>query len=197
MGSDMTQNLVVWRHKSVPNGIVLGQHTEIERSWELYEGVSRAADWPADFTYSLNPDFPNDTVLVDLPKNTDTFLVISGKLKKFFEERQLQQIEYLPVTILDHKERVASRDYFIANPLNYVDCMDLAASGARFSEIDKESVQQIKKLVLDDKRIDPKRELFRCKGYVNATLVRRELAQAMDKAGFKGPLWTELDKFRG
>jgi hypothetical protein len=196
MGSDMS-NLLVWDSAVVPNGCVLGEHSELEDSWEFLDGVSRAETFPTDFTYSMHPDFPHDTLLVDNLINTDMMTVVSPALRSFLESWNLTNVEYLPTTILDHRGRPAGRNYCVVHPINPVDCLDLAKSGARFSAIDAETVEEIKQLVVDESRLDPTRRFFRPKGFYRATLVTKDLAAAIDKQGFRGIRWIELDAFRG
>ena len=192
MGDNMSTKLVIWDSAAVPNACVLKKRSEIEDSWELLDGVSRAANFPSDCTYSMNPDFPHDTLLVDNVINIHSTAVISIRLKQFLESRSLKRVEYLPVTILDHRGRPASRDYFIAHPIEPVDCLDLNKSGARYSAIDPETIQEVKQLVIDESRLDPERELFRPKGYCRVIFATRELAEAIDKQGFTGTRWVEI-----
>jgi len=195
MGVHMSKHLVIWDSAAVPNACVLHQHSEIEDPWELVEGVPRAATFPADCTYGMHPDFPHDTLLVDNLINTDMLLVISLGLKQFLEARGLKKVEYLPVTILDHRGRPASRDYFIAHPIDPVDCLDVAKSGAQFSAVDPETIQLVKQLVVDESRLDPERELFRPKGFYDVVFVTRALAEAIEQQGFKGTRWVELASY--
>lgn len=140
MGVDTSKKLVIWDSAAVPNACVLWKHSEIEDPWELVEGVPRAATFPADCTYAMHPDFLHNTLLVDNLINTDRLVVVSLRLKQFLEARGIKQLEFLPVTIMDLRERPASRDYFIVHPIEHVDCLDLEKSGARFSAIDPETI---------------------------------------------------------
>jgi hypothetical protein len=54
---------------------------------------------------------------------------------------------------------------------------------------------ETKRFVLDESKIDQDRELFRPKYLHFATLVRRDLAQAIEAEGFVGILWLELSDF--
>jgi hypothetical protein len=195
MGYHMSNKLVIWDSAAVPNACILGKHSDIEDPWELYEGVSRAANFPSDFRYNMDPDFPHDTLLVDNLVNTDMSAVVSLRLKQFLEQRGLKKVEYLPVMIMDHRGRLASRDYFIVHPIDPVDCLDYEKSGVRYSEIDPETIQEVKHLVIDESRLDPEREFFRPKGFYQVTFATRALAKAVDEQGFVGIRWVELAKY--
>jgi len=188
----MSNKLVIWDSASVPNAVVLGDNSEFENPWELRKGVSRINNWPADFHYKMNPDFPHDTLLVDNLINTHSTVVVSPKLRAFLEARGVKKVEYLPVTILDHRGRPASQEYCIVHPIDPVDCLDLAASQPHFSAIDKTTIQRVKKLVVDEARLDPEREFFRAKGFGSVTFATRALAEAVSQAKFVGVRWKEL-----
>jgi hypothetical protein len=191
----MSEKLVIWDSAAVPNACVLGDHSDIEAPWELLEGVPRAVDFPADFHYAMDPDFPHDTLLVDNLINTGMATVVSLRLKRFLEQRGLKKVEYLSVTILDHRGRPASRDYFMVHPIDPVDCLDQVKSGVRYSAIDPETIQEVKRLVIDESRLDPERELFRPKSFYQVTFATRALAKAVDAQGFIGTRWVELANY--
>jgi hypothetical protein len=130
--------------------------------------------------------------LVDNLINTHQTIVASPKLRAFLEARGLKKVEYLPVTILDHRGRPASTEYSIVHPIEPIDCLDLAASQPHFSAIDKTTIQRVKKLVIDEAKLDPQRELFRANGFGKVTFASRALAQALDQAKFVGIQWKEL-----
>ena len=85
--------------------------------------------------------------------------------------------------------------YFIVHPVEPVECLDLKKSGAKIDKFNKDVIESVKKLVLDKKRIDPKRELFRAKRFYDVIFVRRELAESLDEAGFSGLRWIELSDY--
>ena len=193
----MSTEFVIMDSANVPNACVLGNRPRLEKPWQFSRGMSRVATFPPDFAWPMDPEFPNATLLVDNLINTDGMLVISPRLHEFFKAQGVDHVEYLPLTILDHRGRPAAKDYVIAHPIDPVDCLDLAASKGRLSEIQKDVVMEVEKVVLEPAKIDPTRQLFRAKGFPVATIVTRKLADAIDAGGFVGIRWIALDKFRG
>lgn len=191
----MQSNFVIWALRDVPNACCLDELIGVDDVWELREGVPRAVTFPRNAVYTMDQDFPHDTLLTDNLINTRTLIVASLKLKKFLETRQMQQVEYLPITILDHKGKPASHDYFIIHPINPVDCLDTGQCGAQWSSIDKETIQWLDRLVIDEGKIDPAREIFRLKFFYDVILVSRALAEAIDAEGFTGIRWIELGDY--
>ena len=191
----MASDYVIWDAADVPDACVVQQLEGVEDDWELAEGVSRTATFPDDATLRMDPDHPHDMMLVDNLVNTEMLIVVSGKLRASLEGRALASVEYLPVSVLDHRGKVASNEYTIVHPIDPVDCLDCEASGVEWSEMDEDCVDSIESLVLNETAVPNERSLFRVKSLEGVVLVRRELALALEQEGFTGLEWTELDEY--
>lgn len=190
-----TPDYLIWRTETVANALELDELQGVEDEWELNEGVPRANGFPDDARFTADPELPYNTLLVDNLYNIDELIVVSSRLKDFLESRELNRVEYLLVSILNHKGRVAADDYFIVHPIEPVDCIDQALSGAQFSALDDDTISRVDKLVFDESKVDNRRELFRPKFFPSVTLVRRDLAEALDAAGFTGIRLLEIAQF--
>ncbi|GAA5182352.1 hypothetical protein GCM10025771_31440 [Niveibacterium umoris] len=151
----------------------------------------------ASLVSGMNPDQPDDIALLDNVHNTDGILVVSARLKTFLKSQDLTHVEYLPLTVEDHKGRAVSEPFFVVHPLQPVDAIDLEASGCRMSRIKKDRIQSMEKMVLRTAEIPADRQLFRLKGLWGVTLVRESLAQAITAAGFTGLRWLPIDAYPG
>jgi hypothetical protein len=188
----MNQDFLIWKYRSVPHACVLNQITGTDKTVELRRGLPLRADFPADVGLHMHPDFPNDIALPDNVLNSDLLNVVSARLREFLESRDLASVEYLPVAIIDHKGRPASTEYFIAHPIEPVDCIDRQQSVFVENKIVKGAIRSMTKLAIDAARIPANRAMFKLKGFSDITLVRRELAQALDQQNFSGLGWTEI-----
>jgi hypothetical protein len=191
----MKSGYLVWEAKLLDNVCTLDVFKGVERSLDLNEGIPCAKDFPQGVTFQMDLSDPHDMLLADNLRNGNYLIVVSKKLKEFLESRSLKKVEYLPVTILDHKGRVASPDYFIVHPIDPVDCLDLDECSPTYSTIDPETINYIKELVLDESKVDPERELFRTKNFYTSTLVRQDLAEAIEAEGFDGVQFLDLENF--
>jgi hypothetical protein len=190
------QDYLVWTHSNkVKHSCVLDQLIGVKKIFELREGVPRASTFPADAHFTMSADFPNNTVLIDSLINTDMVIVASRRLRDFCESRNLKCLEYLPVKIMDHKGKPVANEYFILNPIQPVDCLDIERSEVEWDELVKGDIDTVGQVVLDPARIDPDRELFRLCKYFEPILVHRALAEAIDREKFTGMRWIELDKY--
>jgi hypothetical protein len=87
------------------------------------------------------------------------------------------------------------KDYFITHPNEPFDCLNIKESEARFLEFDLETIQEVKRLFIEEERLDSESEFFRPKGFCDVIFVTRNLAEAIDKEGFTGTRWIELTNY--
>jgi hypothetical protein len=191
----MTSNYVIWRWKNVANACVLQRLEGVKKQYQLRDGISRVADFPEEAAFAMNPDFPHDTLLTDNIININQMIVASARLKDFMEARKLPKVEFLPVTILNHRGKPVSQRFFIIHLLDHVDCLEVEKCSPVWSKIDTDTIQRLKRLVIDEKRIGKSREIFRPKHFPEVVLVYRKLAEAIDAAAFEGITWKELDTY--
>lgn len=190
----MSFSYVIWRSGVVAHACVLDDLEGVDDQHDLNVGIPRAAGFPGNASFSMSADYPRNMVLTDSLVNTDLMLVVSLRLQRFLQMRGIEKVEYLPVAILDHKGKLAG-EYFIVHPLEPIDCLDVPSCGATFWSVDPDNIMALKRLAIDFAKIPPLRELFRPKSFFEVFLVRRELADAIDAAGFAGIRWVEIDSY--
>lgn len=191
----MKNNYVIWATKNEEGACVLDGLQGVDKVIKLNQGESQIGKVSNNVVYTMDLNYPTDTLLVDNLGNTDLLIVVSSKFKEFLESRNLKNVEYLPVTINNHKGRAASKDYYIIHPVEPVDCLDLEESRAEMDFIAKSEVSSVEKVVLDDTRVDCERELFKLSSFYEVTLVKRELSLAIDEMGFTGIRWLEMGDY--
>lgn len=157
----------------------------IKKAYQLNQGISRAVDWPKDVVLRMDPEYPKEIALTDNLYGSG-YAVISKRLKDVLIAERVEQIEFLPVQILDLKKRVASQDYSILNALAVVDCVDTKASKVQWNDIDPELLDSCKKLVLMEKSVPAQIKVFRPKHAEYLILVRAELVERLSRENFVG-----------
>jgi hypothetical protein len=191
----MSDNFVIWKYQEQPYAAVLETLSGFEKEFRLKDGVPLQATFPEDVQYHMHADFPNDIGLVDNMQNLHRLAVTSTRLKEAIEQRSAPHMEFLPIAIIDHKKRVASKDYFIVHPVGLVDCIDREQSVYRNDVIIPGNLAAVKKLVLDEARIPPDREIFRLEGFREVLIVRRDVAAALDEGKFTGLAWQRVQDY--
>ena len=194
----MKLDFVVWEPKHVKNSVLLGTLEGVESKWQLNLGVPRKE---ADFATASFPMRGPYKRFTDSLRNRGMLIVASQRLKDFLEQWPLVQVQFLPVSI---KSAVGThmQKYYIVQPLHPVPCLDTEKCGADWSALDKTSIDYVEQLVISESLIDREahkikveRQLFRPKHFERITLVQRELAEAIDTAGFTGMEWIEIDEY--
>lgn len=192
----MNNNFVIWHYVSVRHAAIFTDFQGFDETYLLHEALPLREDFPREAAFHMNPDFPNDLLLPDNVGNSLEAVLVSQRLHAFLEAQGLGDVEYLPVAIIDHKGRVASDSHVIVHPVGPVECIDMARTACRMSEIVEGDIDDVERLVLDESRIPAGRRLFKLKGLGDPTIVIREFAQQLDAQGFSGLGWCEIDKYR-
>jgi hypothetical protein len=189
-------NYLIWRNAKAPGIAALLPPHGVADSFELNRGVSRSAGWPTDVYSKMNDRFPKDIALADSMDATGV-TVISRKLKDFLVAAAVQNVEFLPLKIINHKGKVAADDYSIVNPVGLVDCIDTKASGAKFNALKKDMMLSCKQLVLKTDQIPDGAAVFRPKSMPTIILMQADLTKKLTGAKFSGFLFKEPEKFKG
>lgn len=156
---------------------------------DIHNGISRAQEWPGGVSIAMDPDYRNGTGLAD-SLNVE-FVVVSGAVKRAVEATGAAAIGLLPVQIIDHMNRAASRDYFILHPPTMGDCIDREASRVRLNSVTRSSLIACRQFVLRENAIPPSLTLSRPRFRTSHTLVRQDLAEQLTAAGLTGLGLTE------
>ena len=189
-------SFVIWRAGDEGNTCRLEGLQGWDDDWKLQEGVSVAAEYPDGTYYRMDPDHPKRVRLSDCLANQNALPVISNRLKSFIEDKGLPDVEFLPVTIINHKGRIPSRDYWIVNPTRTVDCLDVEASQVTYSPFDG-TIDLMKRMVLNEDRIADDVTIFRVLNVPGPVLLLTELADEIQAAGFTALLWKDPSKHKG
>lgn len=128
-------------------------------SFMMAEGERIGSEYPRDARIYLSDESPG-LVLPSLIGNTQSFLIVVKAIQEVLESAG-GDVEYLPFTLYNHKKRVASRDYFIVNPIGTFDCIDFKKSKVKYSKASPDVILKIEKLVLDAKKLEKAPDFFR------------------------------------
>lgn len=188
-------NYLVWEANPAGGFCTLEYLKNVDDPHELKRGTSRIDGFPSNACFHMDKSHPKEIKLPDNIYNLDRMVVVSRKLKKLVEDRKPLDTEFLPVTIVNHKGRVASEDYFIVNPYRIQECIELDKSDIDWNPIDAELISSCFELVIDKARIDPELLLFRPKHMPTIVMAREDLVKDIISGGFSGIHFVEIDEF--
>lgn len=156
----------------------------------LAAGEPIGSAYPADV--KIQPSEERTGIqLCSLLGNNFNYLIVSGAMKELIAQHCAKAaIEYLPFTLMDHRGRVRSRDYFFVNPLGGIDAVDVDASDIKYHR--SGAIVGIRKLVLDSRKLREAPGLFRLKQDLQLYVVSEPLARAFQERGFTNLMLREL-----
>ncbi len=168
-----------------------------EDAHKLKRGVSANDDFPEDAVFRMDPDFPKDIQLPDNVRNSGGFVLVSSELKEFISPHLDDETELLRVSIMNHKDRLASDDYYIMNPTRIIDMIDIDRSDVIWNSINPDMIASCKRLVLKNDAALPQASVFRLKFLSRRVVLTEDLAEKLVEAGFSGLKFVSVDEFRG
>ncbi len=163
------------------------------KSYHFHKGKPLLEKIELPLKYQFSDDKPEGRKLVDLQYNTLGLFIVSEKLAAILEGEA--DIEFIPVEIYDHRGKLASKNYFIANFLNVCDVVDEDKSKYVVDPFDEEEYDWIKKLVFDQSKLDESINVFRLKQSLRTVILTEPLVNKMKQENIQGPLFVPIEKF--
>jgi len=185
---------VVWDTAALKNACVLTGLDGIEDTFKIDEGHSLESEFD-NVSIRMDPDLPDDTLLYDVLSNPYSMIIASEQVVALLKDEDLKKVEYLPISVIDHKGHVVPDAYFVVHPIEHVDCLDVEASGVEWDFVDDTIAESVGQIVLDRELVDTNRKIIRPKPFIEVVLIDRGLAQKLDKAGVQGCEWIELTDY--
>ncbi len=193
----MKCNYVKWDCRTPDWCCVLNDIKNFDNELDLYKGLSMIDTFPEDVCFPMDPDFPKDIKLGDNIGNIDGMAVISKGLMEFIKSKGSESVEFLPVSILNHKGRIASKEYYIIHPLIVQDCIDLEKTKVVWSSMSPKTITSFdSELILDTERMDENLLFFRMKHEPISIMTRKDLSEEIINKGFTGLLFRETNEIR-
>jgi hypothetical protein len=173
--AQLDPDLCVLRNK--PKGI---EHL----TYKMMSGESIKGEYPKDAHITMS-DKEDGIVLGGLVGNTCGLLIVVSAIKNLILEHDQahDQIEFLPIRILNHKKKLASDDYFIVNPLGTDDVLDLEKSDIKRTK--NGDVVAVKHMFLQRQKINPKKALFRPKEDHHVYIAREDWLRKLKSLNLK------------
>ena len=128
--------------------------------------------------------------------NLSDLVVVSAATVDLLRAAEVGPVEFLPVNVRDHRGNAVAGGWHLVNPLEPVECLDMAACDPKPNKLLPGKIRSVKKLVLDPARVDASRKLFCCDAFHKPKIVHRSLAAAINDAGLTGNRFVELQDYR-
>jgi len=165
------------------------------KQWELGACLPLRDKIPPEAEIRMDPNVPKDIKLVDSLYSSDSVLFVNERVCKLFESQGIQNVEYLPIKVIDHKQKPVKEPYFIVNILTKADCIDVQASQITWNTINTERISGVKSLVLNSKLLPTDVKFFRPVRMPYVMLIHRSVADQIRAEGLLGFRFQEVSEF--
>ncbi|RKG95068.1 hypothetical protein D7V97_37875 [Corallococcus sp. CA053C] len=167
---------------------------EIEdKDFLLDEGRPASSWFPAEVVFDFSP--VGGLKPVDSVPNTLGLYIVSEKLRSILESASGARFEFLPVKLRNHKRKLLSEPYFVANLLDVVACVDREHSEFRMNQLITHEIRRFKRLVLDTSKLGPDTKVFRLEERPDMFIIREDLAHTIIEAGCTGMVFMPMEDF--
>ncbi|RKH09727.1 hypothetical protein D7X74_29015 [Corallococcus sp. CA047B] len=167
---------------SNPGAVIETYVADAPSKWRLFEGQSHISQFPAGATLKFSRNFPKHRKLFDFVANTLSLIIASKKVKDILDSVGVDNCEYLPVAVKDHKDKIVGPEYFIIHPVGGEDGIDLEKSVYYKEPFDEREIEDVDLLALNKEAISPRARFFRFKPLMREYVIDQVVADAL-KAG--------------
>lgn len=128
------------------DGGVIDCYPEASPDDYLFDDAKPLADhFPAGAHVEFSDHFPQARKLEDFQPNTMGALIVSRRVRDLLDGLGVENAEYLPVAVKDHRGDVVAPDYAILNLIGSEPAIDMKASVVRMSHLDEDQISSVKK----------------------------------------------------
>lgn len=126
--------------------------------------------------------------LANVIRNTFGYLIVDGTVRELLaKEVPADEVEFLPIHIVDHKGKRLKEPFYIANLLATADCADLEKSEYVQDPMHKEVFfQYLSKLALVPAKVPKDKRIFRLKPMPEVHILRSDFAEELLAARLTG-----------
>ncbi|WNO10393.1 imm11 family protein [Teredinibacter sp. KSP-S5-2] len=144
----------------------------------IMSGKKAASKYPEDVVAKMSDR--GGLVLSDFIGNAELSIIAHESVKNTIESVCGDACEYLPVSIENHKGRIASDEYFYINPLGTYDCLNKELSDIDYTDDGK--VIGVDEFVFDLEKLQDVPDLFRVPEDHSVYFISEKLVETIKQA---------------
>jgi len=144
--------------------------------------------------FDLEIDEKGQGTLTDYLWTTLRGLTISAKFKEVLDKSGVDNVDYYPVRIVNQVTKQVRKDYYEANIIGLISCLDREKSEIEASPVNPRMIRGIPKMVLDEKRITGEL-LFRLQEVKGIIIAHERVKKAVEKAKLTGVVFPPIKDY--
>ena len=144
---------------------------------------------------NMDKDDPDGRVLYDMVENIFKILIISEPFKKILETCNCGNVEYLPISIKNQRDKIEKEKYYIVNLIDSIDYIDKDKSTIEYSSLDEKTIFSVENTNLNIKNIPENRDLFRADYYPKRYIVSEKLKNKIEDEELEGMIFVPIEEY--
>ena len=191
----MNDKFLIWDFADVEGAYVPDElRDEDDESFDVLDVFSEK-NIPKGLHFYEDEDYIGDELMLDSFGNTESVIPISLKLKKFFEDKKIPNLIFIPVKMLNDKDKVLG-EYYLLHTTNVIDVINKDETQLRVDSLNEKMYNLVRNLVLIDDKIPKNTQIFRVKGLYDVTCISQGLVKEIKNCGFTGIVWKKVSDYR-
>lgn len=169
------------------------------KAYKYFKGISLLDECPSqdEMTMNYDDDYPEGIKLYDILSNIRDLIVANSKVKECLDGLGVANVEYIPISLLNHKKELVSQDYFILNPLCCENIIDMDKSEYRMDPLDEGQIASIDNMVVDFEQVAESAKFFRASKKKDSFFITDDVKQAFEAAEITGYKLFEAEGWDG
>ena len=155
--------------------------------------VSLKDKFSDDVILEMDKDDPENRVLYDMVENIIQLPIISEPFKEMLQNCDCGNVDFLPVSIKNHRNKIEKEKYYIVNLVDSVDYINKEKSTIEYDPMDESKIFSIENIAL--KKIPEGRSLFRADYYPARYVVSEDLKNKIEDEELEGMIFIPIEKY--
>jgi hypothetical protein len=184
------------RDREIEDGASIIKHDDLPfKDYKFKEAISLKEHFKEPVAFYMDKDLEDARLCYDVLDNRWSLLLISERMMNAIKDSDCGKVEFLPVKIIDQRNKPIKVPYYIVNTLESVDYIDENKSTLRYSRLIAEDINIVHKLELDMPRIPENRDIFRTKKFSLVYIVSQRLKNKLEQLGLEGLVFVPTDEY--
>lgn len=165
--------------------VMIKRFEGVAKPYLLKDGVKLGNEFPSDAIFDIAQDAGD--VMTDIIDNIGRQLIVNQTVKNFLIENGIDdnQIEYLPFKIRHKNGKIDEDQFYIANPLQNIFCMDFDNSTYKYNSAG-DQVRKVRILHINTAKVPENSHLFRLGEEPSRVIISGELVRKIESESFTG-----------
>lgn len=166
--------------------VIFGLPEGSPQEYRFFSGQRMRDHFPQDGSVRFSKKFRSQKKLFDSVTSLSSIPIVSGRIKRILESFSPNDCEFLPVTILDHKGGLASKDHFVLNLLRSEDIIDMERSNYKRDGYNPDQIDRLRKLYLQPHAVPADARVFRARTMMDCYFLHQSVVDAFTQEGITG-----------